>query len=258
MFKTLRILALLAILVLVAFYTKLQKLDAMAWAEPLPLLIYPVNADQSPVTARYILSLQSSDFESIDAFFHRSGQQYALIQPDPVRTQLEAVLEEAPPLPPSSGGNVFGIVWWSLKLRLWVQTHDVVDTSRGVVRMFVLYHDPAFQQSLPHSLGLAEGLIGIVHAFADTQYTAKNNVVIAHELFHTVGASDKYDPSTNEPLFPIGYADPEGERYPQQKAEIMAGRIPIAPGQMRMPDNLRACVVGPGTAQEINWLSELK
>jgi len=34
-------------------------------------------------------------------------------------------------------------------------------------------------------------------------------VVIAHELLHTVGATDKYDPATNESSLPEGYAEPD-------------------------------------------------
>ena len=34
--------------------------------------------------------------------------------------------------------------------------------------------------------------------------TGPNNVVIAHELLHTVGATDKYDPVTDAPRIPDG------------------------------------------------------
>lgn len=255
MFKAFRIVVLLLILVLVAFYTKLQKLEARSWAEPLSILVYPVNADQSPVAQAYIERLQSSDFVAIDRFVAHNASDYNLVLPQPTQMQLAAILTESPPLPPTSGANLISVMWWSLRLRFWVQNHELVDDSRDAVRMFVLYHDPANKPSLPHSVGLAQGLIGIVHAYAHTDYASQNNVVIAHELLHTVGASDKYDPSSNEPVFPDGYADPTGDRYPQKRAEIMAGRIPISPGVARMPDGLNACVIGRKTAEEINWIS---
>ena len=53
---------------------------------------------------------------------------------------------------------------------------------------------PACATQLAHSLGLQKGLIGVVNAFASSSQAAENNVVIAHELLHTVGATDKYDP----------------------------------------------------------------
>ena len=63
-----------------------------------------------------------------------------------------------------------------------------------------------------------------------------NNVVIAHEILHTLGASDKYDPATRAPLFPIGYAEPEREpRFPQEFAEIMAGRYAMTRTPSKCP-----------------------
>ena len=43
-----------------------------------------------------------------------------------------------------------------------------------------------------------------------------NDMVIAHELLHTLGATDKYDPVNNAPRFPDGYGDPQQmPLYPQ-------------------------------------------
>jgi hypothetical protein len=123
------------------------------------------------------------------------------------------------------------------------------------VRIFVLYHDPTFSQAVPHSVGMQKGLVGVVHAFADAKMTRTNNVVIAHEILHTLGASDKYDPESLAPLFPIGYAEPERTpRYPQSFAEIMAGRYAVDAGTFEMPDSLDQVVVGQATALEIRWI----
>ena len=84
----------------------------------------------------------------------------------------------------------------------------------------------------------------------------ENNIVIAHELLHTVGASDKYDPRTNQPLFPIGFAEPDREpSLPQKKAEIMAGRIPVDVNKTKSPKSLKKVLVGETTATEIRWLA---
>jgi hypothetical protein len=121
--------------------------------------------------------------------------------------------------------------------------------------MFVLYHDPATTPSVPHSLGLQKGLLGVVYAFADRDMTGSNNIVIAHELLHTVGASDKYHAGDDRPLFPAGYADPQQEPlYPQERAEVMAGRRMLSEQEWDMPHGLREVVVGPETAAEIRWI----
>jgi hypothetical protein len=121
--------------------------------------------------------------------------------------------------------------------------------------MFVLYHDPERVSRLSHSLGLQKGLIGVVNAFASDAQAQPNNVIIAHEMLHTLGATDKYDPATNQPLRPIGFAEPELDPvFPQRFAEVMGGRVPVSPSQARIPDNLDEVLIGAATALEIRWL----
>jgi len=120
--------------------------------------------------------------------------------------------------------------------------------------MFLLYHDPATLQSVPDSHGMQKGLIGVVHAFALASMAGSNNIVVTHELLHTLGATDKYDPSNGAPLFPTGFAEPDRKPlYPQEKAEIMAGRRALSAEDFQMPATLSAVVVGPATAAEIRW-----
>jgi hypothetical protein len=120
--------------------------------------------------------------------------------------------------------------------------------------MFVKYFAPQQGVPLRHSVGLRQGLIGVVNAFASADMEGSNQVVIAHELLHTFGATDKYDPATNQPLFPDGYAEPNANPpLPQSKAEIMAGRIPLSATQAETPRGLDETVIGAQTAREISW-----
>lgn len=141
-------------------------------------------------------------------------------------------------------------------MRVWAWRMEMShDGPPANIAMFVLYHDPDSHDRLEHSLGLEKGLIGVVNTFASRSMNPTNNVVIAHELLHTVGATDKYDPATNQPLYPEGYAEPDRTpRHPQEKAEIMAGRVPLSDSESQIPSSLKKSVVGPGTAAEINWL----
>jgi hypothetical protein len=122
-----------------------------------------------------------------------------------------------------------GIILWSLKLRFWASRNDKHPGSRPDIRIFAVFYDPATTRQVEHSIGLKEGLIGVANVFAVNHMTEENNVIVVHELLHTLGATDKYDPSTTQPLFPVGYADPEqSPLYPQKLAEIMAGRVPLS------------------------------
>ena len=59
---------------------------------------------------------------------------------------------------------------WSLKLRYWAWNISRHAQEPEDVRIFVLYHDPALTPTVPHSLGLTKGLIGVVYAFADSAH----------------------------------------------------------------------------------------
>ena len=112
------------------------------------------------------------------------------------------------------------------------------------LKLFVLFYDPATHKALDHSLGLEKGQIGVVKAFGDWRDAARNNVVIAHELLHTLGATDKYDPDQRATAIPptampsrIG-----NPLLPQKLAELMGGVIPLEDGKTAMPGQS-----GPGS-----------
>lgn len=80
---------------------------------------------------------------------------------------------------------------------------------------------------------------------------------MAHELLHTLGATDKYDLATNLPIYPAGYANPDAQPlHPQNAAELMAGRIALKESKAEMPISLSGTVVGLTTAAEIGWTAD--
>ena len=253
-FRNLRILLLSLVLAFVALRTWEQHYQSTRWTSPLFVAIYPIAADSSPVTARYVASLDAARFDSIDRFFAREAARYHVAEGTPVETRLQPPLARLPPQrPPDS--RLLGTILWSLRLRLWawrvaLHTHDPDD-----VQMFVLYRDPALTPTVPHSLGLEKGLVGVVYAFADPRMDGGNDVIVAHEIMHTLGATDRYDPATDEPRFPDGYGDPrQVPLYPQKTAELMAGRRMVAPGRWIEPRSLDEVVIGPASAREIRWI----
>lgn len=239
----------------VAFYTKTQKLSSRNWSQTLEVVIYPINGDNSPLVEEYINNLDNSVFAPIDEFIKQEGQDYSLNVQQPIKTSLGPIIHKHPPQAPLPSENILSIVWWSIKFRYWAYKNTPDDISNHHrIRTFVLYYEVEEGRRLQHSLGLDKGLLTVVHGFASEVMDAQNNIIIAHELLHTVGASDKYG-ANGEPVFPGGYAFPEQQPlYPQTTAEIMAVRMALSADTSRMAESLQECIIGEKTATEINWL----
>ena len=253
MWKRLRIAVLLLILLFVALNTYFDRVYSTDWNIPLRIAAFPINADGSAVTASYISQQPADAFQRIETFFEQEGKQYGLQMERPIRFTLAPPLSAAPPELDPEGGALSAI-WWSLHMRYWAWRVAAPPGPAPDIKLFVLYHDPAISPALPHSLGLQKGLVGVVHVFADAGMKGSNDTVIAHELLHTLGATDKYDLASNQPLHPDGFAEPNREPlYPQAFAELMAGRIPVSSTQAQQPESLQHVLIGPKTANEIGW-----
>ena len=254
-FRTIRITILLLILFFVGMNTWLTQLRSTDWDESLWVVVYPVNGDNSPVTQNYIDTLSRDTFRSIESFLDDEANRYGMAISDPVTVRLAEQVADRPPLPPVNGSTL-SVMLWSLKLRYWAYRNDNFDGPKADVQMFVVYHDPDTHNTLRHSLGIQKGMIGVVNAYAGRSLAQRNNVVIAHEFLHTLGASDKYDRANNQPIYPDGYAEPDRTPlHPQRKAEIMAGRIPLSDHQAVMPKSFAASSIGAKTAHEIRWIN---
>jgi hypothetical protein len=253
-FKKLRILILLLILLFVALNTYFDRVYSTDWNTPLRVTLFPINGDGSPVSEQYIKGLAGTDFLSLESFFENEAKRYGVGLERPVRFAHGAQIRELPPMLEPDMGRL-GAMMWSLRTRYWAwRVPEHGSGPKPDVQLFVLYHDPDKTNAVPHSVGLQKGLFGIVNAFAAREIEGSNDTVIAHEFLHTLGASDKYDLANNQPVYPLGFAEPDrNPLYPQTRAELMGGRIPVSPEEARIPSSLRQVVVGAATALEIGW-----
>lgn len=252
-FKFIRPTLLFCCMIAIAGITLHQQIYSRSWHEPLDIVIYPINGDNSPKTDNYINSLSDETFVEIDDWIAREAQRYQLPQSRPIDTRLGARVQSVPPALPVNKG-IFRTVLWGLHMRWWVlrNTPDEESNLRRV-RVFVAYYQ-GDDRPLAHSVGLQKGLIGVVNAFGLTQQTAQNNIVIAHEILHTVGATDKYN-VYGGPQYPIGFANPRREPlFPQRYAEIMVGRIPTSHYSSFMATSLMRTRINELTASEIAWI----
>lgn len=249
---TVRLAILLAVLAFVALGAWLDRSRSTDWDATLRVTVYPLAADAA--AAAYATALDEADFDAVEAFFAEEAKRNGVLLEEPVRVRVSRAVPGLPPMPPREAGPV-GVAAWSLRLRWWawrVAANDPLPPPD--VQVFAVFHPPDGGAPVPDSLGLSKGLMAIAHLYADASAAGSNNVVLAHELLHTLGAADKYEPATGQPIVPDGLGDPsQSPRYPQHYGEIMAGRIATGAREASVPEDLSRMLVGPATAREIGW-----
>ena len=250
----LRQLLMIFILFCVALGTYLTRSRSTDWDQPLWVAVYPINGDGSEQTDVYIDTLSRKSFTSIEEFMVTEATRYGVDIALPVRIDVGAPIKSRPPLP-ETDANPLSVALWSLEIRWWAwRVTSDQPGPRPDIKLFLVYYDPDTHPELAHSLGLQKGMLGICNVFSDRAMAGSNKVVAAHEMLHTLGASDKYAGVDSLPVFPIGYAEPDRDPlYPQRYAEIMGGRVPVSAREAKIPTALRSVRIGAATALEINW-----
>ncbi len=251
----LRLALLLVVLLFVALGTWLDRVRSRDWDATLRVTVYPLAAVDDPAVRAYVAGLAPENFAAVDDFLAEEAERYDLPLERPTRLRISRASRELPPaLPPEPG--MLDVMFWSLRLRWFsfrVAWNDPLPAPD--VQIFASFA-PARQDAiaLPDSVGLSKGLVAVAHLYAGRSAEGSNAVVLAHELLHTLGATDKYSLASGQPLAPGGLGEPErAPLYPQDFGEIMAGRIAVAPDEAAIPEGLDEMVVGPDTAREIGW-----
>ena len=262
MWKSLRVFILLIILGTVIQQTWLDKAD-LEWKDNFYVAVYPINADADNSSSAtevnaYIKTLTRDDFEPVATFFAEEAARYDLGMRRPVEVLLGDEVHETPAAPPKNN-SLFDTMIWSLKFRIFAWQNSPKVSVKPDIKLYLLYHHSKTNPVLSHSTALNKGRIGRVNLFGEAKYAKQNLVILSHELFHTLTATDKYDLNTTLPIFPDGFAEPDKQPlYPQHFAELMGGRIPITASRADIPASLAQTVIGHKTAQEIGWLKPSK
>ena len=179
--------------------------------------------------------------------------------PHPFRFELKDPVDgTAPPPAPASDGPV-DLAMYAYALDSYVSDVDKragLDASLYDVRIYVSLRRPRQAEvTLAEGRSQQGGRIGIVEVELDTDAEGAHLplVVVAHELMHTLGATDKYDAS-GRTLVPLGLAEPDRVPiFPQRYAEVMARNRPISATVEKVPESFAQIAVGPVTAREISW-----
>jgi hypothetical protein len=178
--------------------------------------------------------------------------------PRPFHFRILGPIEGQPAPPPIAKDSLVDEILQSIALSAYVKDVDKragVDKSLYDSRIYVTVRG-AIQKERTLAEGRSEqgGRIGLVEVELDAASAELPAIVVGHELLHTLGATDKYDPR-GQTMFPTGLAEPDRiPIFPQRFAEIMARNRPLSAFEERVPDGFDQIAVGATTAREIGWV----
>lgn len=258
-FKLMRVVLLLSVLLGIVASTWITEKRMASWDRPILVTVHPIAADEEPETLRFARSIDTDSFREVNRFFGAQSRPYGFEVTPAFRFQVAPISRDLPPAIPEQF-DFAAIGWWSLRMRWWSWTRGARDgLIQPDIQMFMMFHSAGEDTEMGISVGMRKGRYGIVKAYASESAHSLNLVVFTHELMHVLGATDKYVLSTGEPVFPHGFADPgQQPLFPQQRAEIMGGRIPLSAFSSVMPPSLEQCKIGRSTAEEIGFFDKLK
>jgi hypothetical protein len=255
-FKRLRVAVLVYVALLVALGHFLTAARSTDWDATLWVDVYPLAGDGGTATREFVAASTLDDLDGIEPFLAREAHRHGVALDRPFRLNLAPPIDG--PLPAlAAQPGVLATMLWSLRMRWFVAKLEwASERPAADIVVFAVYHDGATTTVLDRSMALEKGLIAVANLFADRAARGSNQVVLAHELLHTLGATDKYSYDTNMPRFPEGFAAPGAQPLlPQTHAELMAGRIAISEIAAEIPASLQDVVIGAVTAAEIGWRS---
>jgi hypothetical protein len=231
-----------------------QRRERKAWRRPLRVALILVEREPVPAPLLGAVSARAFDLErrlshEYARYGRRAMEPFSIMVKGPVATSVD---------PPRADGQDL----WSLARHTyeqWQWTRDLDARAqvewRGYDARIYLVLKPARAEAAAFVEGESEdgGRVGVASADIDTSMIDFALFVAAHELFHTLGASDQYD-STGHASFPGGFAEPrKSPLFPQPGAELMARNVPISETAERPPETLDELWVGETTAREIGW-----
>ena len=199
------------------------------WDKPIYIVLHPVNPSNSEKVKTYINGLKQSQFDEISKYMSDYATKYYGKRVS-INYVLASPMENAPlDVTEEQASTILGVLKWTLQFRLYAM--------------------------LNRSTALQRGRVALVNVHANPEDDRQTNMIIAHESLHLFGAQDRYDPYYGSPIFPEGYADPKQiPLYPQKRAEIMGGYIPMNERDFLVPDNLDSVIILQQTAKEVGWL----
>ncbi len=250
------LLSILLVVVVYAWHDVRQRRARKAWDHTLDVAIVLVR--EGAVDPIAIDDLKET-FPVLESRLAEELHRYRPTAPKPFSFTLLGPVDSRDAAPALPGAGVLDLAKHQWALHEWTSDVD----ARGALsvggydsRVYVTLRPPSGKRVWVEGASEQGGRVGTVTVDLDTGDVDLVASVIAHELFHTLDATDKYD-SSGRAVAPDGLAEPElSPRYPQRFVEIMARGRPIAPGDEVLLQSIGELAVGPATAEEIGWLKK--
>jgi hypothetical protein len=225
-----------------------------SWDRPLSVALVlvrraPLDGDATPAFRDRIPELDARLAEEYQRYVPRAMHPFAF--------RLFGPVDGSDDVPSSAEGGFLAAAEHAWALWRWTSRIDALahlKRSEYDSRIYVVARPPKnAQRQLIEGESEEGGRLGTVEVELSPSMADFALFVAAHELFHTLGASDKYD-AEGRTLIPAGLAEPDLQpAYPQRFAEVMARNRPVSPGVETPPESLAELAVGPVTASEIGW-----
>jgi hypothetical protein len=257
-FYYVRVSVLSLVLVAVLIYAARDRARRSArreWQRPLNVALILLQEPEVRPAALARLQQRVEALEAVlEAEFARYGGDFR-----PIYFRQFGPVPEASPVPvAASQPSLWQTLRLSLELGAFARANDRaagLDRDDYDGKIYLRLSAPLSQRrSLVEGLGEDGGRIAVTNLELREDSADFGLFVVAHELFHLLGATDRYD-AEGKALLPDGLGEPGLlPRYPQRRAEVMArGRV-ISPGVEEPPAQLEELSVGSLTAAEIGWL----
>ncbi len=255
-FFVVRVGVLLAVLGLVSIWAITDyagRQERLEWERPLDVALVLI---QQGKLAPGVVRKFRKRIPALERQLEREFSKYRQTSVPPVRLFLYGPVVAPPPSSPSTSPSPLDQFLTAIERRL-----DAAKIDRLAGKppfgfdstIYLTVRPPTTPQRFVEGFGEQGGRHGFVDVQLDAGMIDFALFVAVHELFHTLGASDKYD-ATGGTLLPRGLADPhQTPRFPQHQADVMAHGVSLDAHRVRPPENLQELAVGPATAAELHW-----
>lgn len=245
----------LFVVVLWAIRDVRSRRERTSWERTLDVAVILVHVEGTLGPEPAAVEAMRARAEALEARLERELSRYRPGVVKPFRFRILGPVDVAAPAPLPLEDGLIDLAKHAWAVRQWTADVDPrvpVVPEHYDTRIYVTVRKATSNESA-FVEGHSEqgGRLGFVDVDLDEAMADLALFVVAHELLHTLGATDKYD-AAGRARFPDGFVDPSATPlYPQRGAEVMARNRPLAPGVERVPDTLDELGIGPATAAEI-------